>query len=191
MERLRYIAQGWLVVVLALCFGAGLAAVQATLQPRIEANRLQDTLGQVPALVPGAARGRAIELEGRPVFEALDAGDRPVGWVLPAGGPGFADRIDLLIGLTRDTGRLTGLSILDQKETPGLGNRIVEAAWRAQFEGRPTAARLRLVKHDAEGEAEVEAVTGATLSSQAVVDIVNAAVRERAPALRQAAEGAP
>ena len=50
-----YIAQAWLVIVLSLCFGVALAAVQTTLSPKIDANKLRDTIGQIPNLVPGAA----------------------------------------------------------------------------------------------------------------------------------------
>ena len=191
VQEKGYIAQGWLVVALALVFGAGLAAVHAGLQPRIEANRLQDTLGQVPALVPGAERGVAVEVGGRTVYEALDAADARVGWVLPAGGQGFADRIEILVGLNRGADTITGLSILEQKETPGLGNRIADPDWRAGFEGRPVGPRLRLVRHTAEQEDEIEAITGATISSQSVVDILNTAARAAAPDLRAAPEPAP
>lgn len=181
-ERIRYITQAWLVVVLSLGFGAALAGIQLTLQPRIEQNRLNDTLGQIPRLVPGAAGGTQSTEEGGRLFLASDTDGQPVGWVRTAGGPGFADRIELLIGLDLDGRTITGLSVLEQTETPGLGNRITEDQWLEQFRDRPAARRIRLVKSGPAGEGEVEAVTGATISSQSVVDIVNRAASQPVPA---------
>ena len=44
---------------MSLSFGAALAGVQAALKPRIEMNKLNDTIGQIPSLVPGATDGKA------------------------------------------------------------------------------------------------------------------------------------
>lgn len=169
------IGQAWLVILLSLFFGGALAGVQAKLQGRIEENRLAETLSQIPYLVPGAQSGEATDVAGRSVYRAM-AGGRQVGWVVPAGGQGFADRIDLLIGLDAGAKTLTGLYVLDQKETPGLGNKIVEDAWRGQFEGKATAAPLQVTKAEAAAQSEIRAVTGATISSESVCDIVNSTV---------------
>lgn len=172
----NYLQQAWLVILLAGVFGAALAGVHAGLGPRIAANRLNDTLSQIPALVSGAARGEPIEVGGRIVYRAMNADGGAAGWVVPAGGQGFADRIELLIGLDRGAERITGLYILQQNETPGLGNRVTEPEWRARFAGQSALAPLAVVKGRAGGASEVEAVTGATVSSQSVTAIVNEAV---------------
>lgn len=176
-----HLGQAWLVIALALCFGAALAGVQAALQPRIEANKTADTLGQIPRIVPGAVRGEEALADGRRVYRALDAAGRAVGWVVPASGQGFADRVELLVGFDAAVERTTGLYVLDQKETPGLGNKIADPGWRAQFEGKPVRGPLAVVKREASAPNEVQAVTGATISSESVVRIVNrAAARSRA-----------
>lgn len=167
----------WLVLVLATSFGASLAAVHTALQPRIEANKLGDTMSQVPILVPNAVRGERILVTDMPLYRAVDAASMLVGWVVPASGQGFADRIELLVGLDAAATRITGVYILDQKETPGLGDNITREQWRKQFEQKLTDAPLRIRKGAAEGPYEIEAVTGATISSESVTAIVNAAVR--------------
>ena len=48
-------------------------------------------------------------------------------------GQGYADTIERLLGLSTDFRSITGLFVLDQKETPGLGNKIITDAWRSQF----------------------------------------------------------
>jgi electron transport complex protein RnfG len=169
----NYLGQAWLVVVLALVFGAALAGVQAQLSGKIADNKRNDTLGQVPQLVNGAARGQAVTLGDRTVYQALDTQDQLMGWVLPAGGPGFADRIEVLVGLNADATRITGLYVLDQKETPGLGNKITEPPWRAQFQGLDATRAISIAKASPAGDNQVVAVTGATISSQSVAGIVN------------------
>jgi Na+-translocating ferredoxin:NAD+ oxidoreductase subunit G len=174
--RKNYIVDAWLVIVLAMCFGAALAGVQSGLAPRIEANRRNDTLAQIPGLVPGAERGERTEEGGRAVYRALDASGALAGWVVPGSGQGFADRIDLLVGLDAGRERITGLYVLEQKETPGLGDNITRPGWRDQFAGKPAVRPLRVVKGRAGAPDEIEALTGATVSSEAVLRAVNEAV---------------
>lgn len=172
--RNNYIVQAWLVIVLGLCFGGALAAVQATLSGRIAQNKLDETRRQIPALVPGAAAGasEAVDLGGVRVFRASGPNGQ-VGWVVPGGGQGFADRIELLVGVDAQVQRITGLYVLEQKETPGLGNRIVDAGFRGQFAGKTATRALAVTKRGASTDHEVDAVTGATVSSAAVCGIVN------------------
>lgn len=179
-RRGGYLGDAWLVLALSSLFAGALAGVQLAVAAKIEQSKLAETASQVPRLVPGADRGEPVTVDGQTVWRAT-AGGRLVGWVLPAGGPGFADRLELLIGLDAGATRLTGLYVLEQKETPGLGNRITEESWRRQFADRP-AAPLRVTKATA-GEGEVQAVTGATISSESVCRIVNEAVAKMAPAL--------
>ncbi len=172
----NYIKEAWLVIVLCLMFGAALAGVQGALQPRIDANKLADTLGQIPTLVPGAVSGVPETIGALRTFRALDAEEREVGRVLAATGQGFADRIELLVALDREGATITGLYIVDQKETPGLGDFITKEKWRAQFAGKPATEPLSVTKSGAVRPAQVDGVTGATISSEAVVAIVNTAI---------------
>jgi len=168
----NYIVQAWLVIVLGLVFGGVLAGVQVQLSGRIAANKLAETLDQIPALVPGARGGRQDEVAGQRAFRAL-AGERQIGWVIPCGGQGFADRIELLVGVDIRVERITGLYVLEQKETPGLGNKIVEAGWRRQFAGKTAGEELEVTKRGARRDYEIDAVTGATISSESVCRIVS------------------
>jgi len=180
----RYLVQAWLVLLLALGFGAALAAVQSRLGPRIEQNKRDETYDQVPRLVAGAVKERTRELklkiggEERAVYKAFDGAGRHVGWVIKAAGQGFADVIELLIGLDRRGETITGLYVLENKETPALGNKIVEPAFRGRFRGKPTARPLKVTKKPPRADNEILAISGATVSSESVTRIVNAAVAE-------------
>jgi Na+-transporting NADH:ubiquinone oxidoreductase subunit C len=78
-------------------------------------------------------------------------------------------------------GNLTGLAILEQNETPGLGARIAEPWFRLQFRGKRAPLDLDPEGTRAPAPDRVDAVTGATISSRAVRDLVNRAAAEAAP----------
>jgi electron transport complex protein RnfG len=191
------LSQAWLVLLLAIGFGALLAAVQITLGPTIEANKINETLGKVPELVFGKARAQELSdrkqaVDVTPQTVAVAKGGKTVrynvykaategqmaGWVAKSAGQGYADKIEMLIGFDPAVQKITGIFVLEQKETPGLGNKIVTDQWRGQFIDKPTAAPLKAVKGQATGDTEIDAITGATISSKAVTDIINAAVKD-------------
>lgn len=112
------------------------------------------------------------------VFEARYPDGRLAGWVTKATGQGYADKIELLLGLDPEVKNLTGLFILDQKETPGLGNKIIEKAWRSQFIKKGTDITLKVVKEGVKSLNEINAITGATISSKSVCNIINKSVSD-------------
>ena len=172
----RYIGQGWLVLALALCFGGMLAGVEGGLKDRIAENKRNETLRAIPRAVKGAASGRKDQVGGITVYRAFDGAGKQIGWMLPAAGQGFADKIELLIGLDMPVQRVTGLYVLDQKETPGLGDNIRGDKFRDPFRGKNAREALSVAKADPSGN-QISAVTGATVSSDSVCAIANAAIR--------------
>jgi electron transport complex protein RnfG len=188
--KTSYIGQAWLVIVLAFCFGAALALVHTTLGPRIAENKRNETYSVIPILVPGADRDMTEELivEGRSgrevrVYKARSADGVHRGWVIPAQGQGFADRIELLIGHDCELTAITGMYVLAQKETPGLGDYIKEDDFRNRFTGKPTDHPLAVVKTDPTEEYEIRALTGATISSESVAAIINSTIENLREAL--------
>ncbi len=197
-----YLRQAWLVILLALLYGGALAGVQATLGPRIDANKQNETYDRIPNLVPGADREKSVQVnlaeadklkvsgaDGKEqrVYRALAADGSPKGWVLPASGLGFADRIDLLIGLNPALSTITGLYVLDQKETPGLGNNITkEDLFLRHFAGKSADKDLEIVKTaPAPNSNQIPALSGATISSVSVAEIVNKAIQNFREPIRQ------
>ena len=197
-KRESYVGQAWLVILLGLVYGGALAGVETTLGPRIAENRKKETYDVIPVLVGDVDKAKTVELvvEGKSgeevrVYKAVAADGTHKGWVLPAGGQGFNDRIELLIGLDAKLSMITGLYVLDQKETPGLGDYVTGERFRGQFSGKPTDRPLVVVKPDAKAIHEIRAISGATISSESVTDIVNGAIADlREPILRQALPGA-
>lgn len=101
-------------------------------------------------------------------------------FVVAFSGQGFWDNISGFIALDLGSKAITGLEFTQHGETPGLGGRISEHEFKARFKGKNFAAvrsdgrRLKLV---AEGSAtnpeEVDGITGATGTSNAVEKLIN------------------
>ena len=178
------LTQAWLVILLALLYGSALAGVHVGLSGQIAENIRNETYDQIPRLIPGAVKERIQEyqitgVDGQPstVYEARDDGENRLGWVLPGSGLGFADRIDLLVGLDPRLTTIRGMFVLNQKETPGLGNYITDAdRFRNQFAGIRIDPPLVVVKSSPDPEHEILALTGATISSESVSEIINQTV---------------
>ncbi len=184
-KKKGYLVQAWLVLTLAVCFGASLAAVHIGLQPLIDENKRNETYSQIPELVKGAVVDLTEEVElgsAKPytaykAFSGSAEAKAHLGWVIKAEGQGFADKLELLVGLDRELKSITGLYVLSQKETPGLGNKIENPTWRGQFAGKDAVGKLKAVKKAPTDLAhDIKAVTGATVSSRSVCKIINAAV---------------
>ena len=176
---MRYLKQAWLVLALALVFGALLAGVQAKLGPKIEENKRNETFDQIPGLVGADPAAVSVRIwstaDGKVAYEAVDESEQTLGWVIKGVGTGFADKIEVLIGLDADAQTITGLFVLDQKETPALGDNITKADFRDRFRGKSAVEDVNVVKTSPEGN-QIQAITGATVSSSAVCTIVNNAV---------------
>lgn len=193
-----YLLQAWLVISLALFFGIALTGVQTVLSPRIETNKKKETMEKVPEIILGTShiqnqattdpplkieqRSITVDTNNRKkvytVFETRYPDGKPAGWVVKSAGQGYADKIELLFGTDPGATKLTGLFILDQKETPGLGNKITDQHWRDQFIMKPTGRILKVVKGGAKGPYEIDAITGATISSKSVTTIINQALAD-------------
>ena len=121
---------------------------------------------------------RTSAVAGRTVYECVAPGKESVGFV--AGGMGFWDRIDVVLALTPDLHTILNVQVLDQKETPGLGARIEEAWFTDQFKGlsvaweAPAESRILVGANPAPNAAnEVDAITGATQTSMALMRFLN------------------
>ena len=80
---------------------------------------------------------------------------------------GFGGRIELIVGMWMD-GTIIGYKVIEQKETPGLGTKITEKKFAGQFTGLNAYDDISLKKDGG----TIDAITGATISSRAVIDAV-------------------
>ena len=190
MSKIKhFIQQSWLLIVASFCFGLLIAIANAAWSPRIEQNRIDKLNRLMGGLLPEAkgfqldteleiesAKGKRVKTS---IYKALSDEGRCVGWSFNAAGSGFADKIELVVAVDKDFERIAGFDCLASNETPGFGDRIKLPNWRSQFAGVP-AEKLQLVKTgDAKRiDSEIVAITGATVSSEAVVKIINNSVTQ-------------
>jgi Na+-transporting NADH:ubiquinone oxidoreductase subunit NqrC len=91
-------------------------------------------------------------------------------------GRGLWGMIEGIVTLDSSLTHIVSVRILSQEETPGLGDRIKEAKYLVTYQGKTATEPLGLaIRHKAEGEDEVDAISGATLSSEALVRTISQA----------------
>ncbi|MEG0050552.1 MAG: RnfABCDGE type electron transport complex subunit G [Terrisporobacter sp.] len=107
------------------------------------------------------------------VYEGLN-GSNLAGYTIKVLPKGYGGEIELMVGVKAD-GTISGVNIGNMTETPGLGAKAKEEAFYGQYTGKP-AAQLEVIKSGVAGETEIQAISGATITSKAVTTGVNAAV---------------
>lgn len=109
------------------------------------------------------------------VYRGLDDSGKPTGYAVPAEGPGFQDTIKLLYGYDPARRAVIGMEVLESRETPGLGDKIIfDPHFKANFVELKVAPKIELVKKgEKTAPNQVDAITGATISSRAVVTILS------------------
>lgn len=188
MSKIKYfVEQSWLLIVSSIFFGGLLALTSAAWGPRIRQNEIEKfnrlartLLPQAQSFVPldrpveipsGGGRSESVEVK-----KGVDENNNTVGWAFLCQGSGFADKIKLVVAADAQFENLAGFGVLFSNETPGFGDKITIPGgfFQSQFAGAP-AKPLDLVKSgDAKKiDTEIVAISGATVSSQAVVDILN------------------
>ena len=186
MSKIKYfIEQSWLLIAASFCFGLLIAVTDAALSPRIRENK-ETKLNRLTAdLLPEAKRVVEVEEEievklagGKKervkVYKAVSEAGECVGWSFNAGGQGFADKIELVVAVDKNFEKIAGFNVLVSNETPGFGDRIKSSYYRSQFVGAP-AEKLQLVMtgDPKKIDSEIVSITGATVSSEAVIGIIN------------------
>lgn len=97
--------------------------------------------------------------------------------VLPLVGAGYNGPIEAMLALRGDLRTIAGLTITRQAETPGLGARIADPAWQAQFPGTRAVGedgtlRFAVARGAATTEYEVDGITGATRTANAITRMI-------------------
>lgn len=98
-----------------------------------------------------------------------------IGFAIPGSEAGFQDIISAMIGYDATDQQIIGFEVLESKETPGLGDKIFkDAAFQLNFTELSILPEILAVKKGEKKQPnEVEAITGATISSKAIVRLLN------------------
>lgn len=154
-----------------------LGGVNAITADKIIAINKEKTQQAMERLIEGAEFSEP-EKAGDPsgmiseLYRATKGGEA-AGYCVKVMPTGFGDKIQMLVGIDLN-GKITGIDILKMSETPGLGARAADDSFKDQFVGVAADGALEVIKNTEE-EGKITALSGATITSKAVADGVNAA----------------
>ena len=164
--------------VIALAAGLLLSLTNALTQDSIAAQNAASANAARMEALPGAETFEEMEASANvdALFEGK-AGETLVGYVASKTVKGYGGDIEVVVGMDL-TGVVTGVSVggSDFSETAGLGAKTKEDAFTSQFDGLTETAVLK---------GNIDSVTGASISSGAVVDGVNACREEMLPLVKE------
>ena len=168
------------LTAIGLISGGFLAGVAKLTKERIALNIQAKIEAAIQEVVDDAEVNQLIlEEDDLIIYRELDDTGQLAGYAIQATGVGFQDKITLIFGLDATVTQITGLSIIAQKETPGLGAKITEWGAFLQFwEDRDATGLLTLHKPAVDKPEkllprEINTITAATISSKKVLEIVN------------------
>lgn len=160
------------LTIIGIIAGGTLSLVNNWAAPRIIINQKAETQRAIFLVHLDGKRYEEIKNTEFEVYRVFDQSDKSIGYSLVFAGNGFQGKIKMMIGLTEDLSKITSIEILEQSETPGLGTKILEPPYKDQYKGLTPTPMIKLVKGVAPSSPnEVQAITGATISSRAVVTI--------------------
>ncbi len=99
-----------------------------------------------------------------------------VGYTIKTNPAGYGGPVEVMVGVTLND-MVSGVSIGNHTETPGLGAKASEEEFKGQYKGKSTADELKVIKAGVPKDNEVNSISGATITSRAVTDGVNSAMK--------------
>lgn len=169
----------------SFCFGLLIATANAAWRERIlqkEEDKFNNLVRQMLPDADGfetALENVEVDMgkgkkKATSIKKALTADGTCIGWAFKCEGSGFADKIKLVLAVDAGFGRLKGFGVLASNETPGFGDQIKLPYYRNQFIDAPAGELVLTKTGDSDKiDSEIVAISRATVSSEAVVHIVN------------------
>jgi len=156
-----------------------LALTFAPTQAQLKVLQAEQEKEALKAVLPAAAdfepvTGDQLDADGNPVvlyFRGVDSSGNVVGYAFRDTQPGAQGLVEILGGVTADYSTVTGMEVMSHSETPGLGAKIIEPAFKDQFINLPVAD-LSL----SSSGGKVDAISGATISSTTVVNALHTGI---------------
>lgn len=174
------------LTIIGVVSGALLSEISNWAAPKIEMHRKAATEQAIYLVQPNAKDYQKVETVDFELYKVFDDSKNLIGYALPFEGNGFQGKIRLMVGVKADLNELVGLEILEQVETPGLGTKVTEEPFTKQFKELKAEPKVAWVKGTPPSKPnEIQAITGATISSKSVVAIINQGLEK----LRSAKEG--
>lgn len=164
------------LTIIGVIAGGVLAFVNTWAQPKIAANLKHETELAVYLVQKQGSSYEEIKTPEGQLFKVFDQEKNPIGYSFVYEGNGFQGKIRLMIGIESNLDNITSIEILEQTETPGLGTKVTDPPYKDQYNGLSVGKGIEWTKGKPSKPNEIQAITGATISSKSVVAIVNGGV---------------
>lgn len=187
------------MLVVSAVFTLLLAGANAYYLPKIQENELLDERVAILYVFDIDQSGTSAEIlnrfdenvklttiSGIELYEFTSESGEKTLYAVPFTGAGLWGSISGYMGVTKELDQITGLVFTNHSETPGLGGRIDELAYREQFKNLNITPQTTLA-YGEEGNNQIDAITGATSTSNAVLRILNQLLDETISRLEGAA----
>ena len=176
------------LAIAGLISGLAIVGIFETTLDTITENKARELRAAVFKVLPGVTQMQELaiidnqlvsitanESGENTIYGGYDSDHNFIGYAIPGAGPGFQDTVKLLYGYKPDSRKVVGMEILESRETPGLGDKIFkDAVFVAAFTDLIIDPIIEVVKKGRRvSDNQVDAITGATISSRAVVSIIN------------------
>ena len=156
--------------VICVAVSAALAGTNLLTVDRIAQLEAENAEASRKVVLPEAQ-----EFQEREGYYAGMAGGECVGYVFETGASGYGGTVSVMTGISAE-GDITGVVILSHSETPGLGANAEKAEFLDQYLQPAPEGGLSVIKYQAPAQGQVEAMTGATITTNAVTNAVNQAI---------------
>ncbi len=196
----KFIKYSLLLALIGVVCAVGVAVVYVVTEDRVEQNRTSQRDKSLKVIFGSKATFEESDLGTAkdPIWAARDPDGKLLGYALVGKAQGYSSVLEVLVGTDPGAKTVRGIKVLFQQETPGLGANVAEkekeslwaslgrlfkggeappeppfSAYEDQFKGK-SLAEAKLKKQNG----EIDAMTAATITSNAVVEAVhNAATR--------------
>ena len=172
-ERGEILKVGAILFIITAVAALILAVVNNFTAPVIAENNKRAEEAAMKLVLPGADSFDKIDFtadESSSVREIYQGGE--AGAVVKVAPVGYNGNIDIVVGIDNDL-KVTGIQIINQTETAGLGANCTKDIFKAQFVGK--TENITVAKNGATGN-EIDAISSATITSKAVTKGVNDAL---------------
>ncbi len=173
---------GIILLIITSIAAAGLGFVNGITEgPIDEQQRLADIEARRQVL-PEAEDFEQLDIQSPEKYAIITevfkgtAGGNETGYTLKTVPGGYSGSVEVMIGINSE-GVVTGVNIGNHSETPGLGAKASDEAFKGQYTGKTTDYELEVIKSGTPSDSEIAAISGATITSRAVTSGVNEAIR--------------
>ncbi len=162
-----------MVIVLALiaiASGLSLSSIFTITKGPIAKAKIEKKNKAIKAVLPEFASKEEMKFDPIVIHVAKDKDGNYVGAAVESEAMGFTQEVKLMVGFDKNN-HIVRISVIEQKETPGLGTKM-EGEWKDQFEKKDLTKFVLKVKKD---KGDVDSITAATISARAFCKAVQIA----------------